>query len=170
MKTSFEESKHFKLTRDEETFLNMFLDMYLKIYGNSKPSSYVLNREIAEKICIEVEKKIPNIEKNNLGWFIGRSVSEGCSGIRVEGWTTRKSTYTKILPDRSEFTFTHENLRKSLYDLGRFYLARQFDHRYGDLTAISDSWKRLDDYIVQRQQIIKLDTVVNVLPELEGMF
>ena len=192
MKTTFEQSKHFVLTKDEEEYLNKFLDMFLIVYGSVKDSkrNYVLNREIAEKMCNEVGERMPNVKNNNWGKIFARSVSEGCSGIKVDGsvisgeypmslaalYKASQSNqqlewrYEKTLPDSSKFKFTHKELRKSLYDLGRFYFARQFDHRYDGLTSLNSYWQDLDNYVVQREEILKLDGLVKKLPELEGIF
>ena len=192
MKTSFEQSKHFVLTKDEEEYLNKFLDMFLVVYGSVKENkrNYVLSREIAEKICKEVSESIPNVKNNNWGRIFERSVSEGCSGIKVDSSVISSEypmslaalhkaslsnqqlewRYEKTLPDSSKFKFNHKDLRKSLYDLGRFYLARQLDHRYDGLTSLNSYWEELDNYVVQREEILKLDGLVKKLPELEGIF
>jgi len=180
MKTSFEQSKHFVLTKDEEEYLNKFLDMFLVVYGSVKENkrNYVLSREIAEKICKEVGESIPNVKNNNWGRIFERSVSEGCSGIKVDSVVISGKypnqqlewRYEKTLPDSSKFKFNHKDLRKSLYDLGRFYLARQLDHRYDGLTSLNSYWEDLDNYVVQREEILKVDGLVKKLPELEGIF
>lgn len=180
MKTSFEQSKHFVLTKDEEEYLNKFLDMFLVVYGSVKENkrNYVLSREIAEKICKEVSESIPNVKNNNWGRIFERSVSEGCSGIKVDSVVISGKypnqqlewRYEKTLPDRNTFKFNHEELRNSLYDLGKFYLARQLDHRYDGLTSLNSYWEDLDNYVVQREEILKLDGLVKKLPELKGIF
>ena len=165
MNTTFEQSKQFELTDEEIEYLNSFIQTVLNATDILSASTLSLNREsdlqkIAETIRVSKEER---------RWFFGRALMTALSSI-TKTYSQDGTIFTKKLPDRSEITFKQDVLEKTLYDLGRFYLARTFDHSYESLRDISKSWVVLDEYVKERQQTLKIKKMLKKLPELEGIF
>ena len=156
---TFTDSKEFKLTNQEETMVKEFARRYAEMIEKAgvdiMPSMFAVENLVSEIV-------------NQLGngtWFFGRALNEVRSGL-----SKVREGFEKTLPDRSIFKFKKEDLKQSLYDMGKYYFAKTFDHRYESLRSTSKSWIDLDDYVQQRTEQLKLDNMIEKLPELEGIF
>jgi len=156
---TIEQSKNFELTNQEENLLNKFIERYYPLVKENYalPSTFV-----AERIAAEITE---NLKEHK--WFFARALSSICHGLRLSSST---NNYEHTLPDRKLFKFKFAELKKSLFDLGRFYYARMFNHRYENLRSTSKNWIDLDDYVVNREKQVKLTKLQKKLPELKGIF
>lgn len=159
---TFEESKEFELTSNEERMIKKFVKEYSKGILNfgpwGMPSSF-FTQDIAKTVVRELGGGL---------WFFGKALSEVSSMLIKR--QQNQLQFEKTLSDRSVVRFGEEELEERLFDIGRYYFAKMFDHGYESLRSTSQSWVVLDDYVKERVKTIKLDKMVSKLPELEGVF
>ncbi len=159
---TFEESKLFELTKKEEGMIQKFAKEYGQVIRNygpwGMPSTFAV-QDITKRVVDELGDGL---------WFFGKALNEVSSVLsRRDGGSGNE--FEKTLSDRSVVRFGEGDLEKNLYDIGRYYFAKTFDHGYESLKSLSKSWIDLDEYVKQRDKHIKLDKIIKKLPELEGI-
>ena len=166
MNTTFEQSKQFSLTKEEDSFLKGCIESVINLMQAKASNStlYIIHPDAIEDIAT----KAP-ISNENWRWFFGRAMCVAFS-IKIISRTANDAVYECTLPDRSTFTFSHKDLQENLYDIGRFYFARTFDHSYESLRSTGNQWANLDNYVKERKQILRNEEIVKRLPELDGIF
>jgi hypothetical protein len=157
----FEESKEFELTKREEGMVKRFAKEYGKVIrGYSSwgmPSTFAVE-EIVERVVDELGGGL---------WFFGKALNEVSSMLVRRNPGEFEKT---LVSDRSVVRFGLGELEERLFDIGRYYFGRTFDHGYERLRDVSKCWVDLDDYVKGREGELGMDGVVRRLPELEGMF
>ena len=166
MNTTFDQSKSFPLTKEEDSFLKRCIESVINsmLAKASNSTLYIIHPDAIEKIA----KSAP-ISNEDWRWFFGRAMCATFS-IKIISRTANDVVYEWNLPDGSNFRFHHKDLEKSLYDIGRFYLARTFDHSYESLRSTGYHWVNLDNYVKERKRILQKEEIVRRLPELDGIF
>jgi len=157
---TFEESKQFEMTKREEGMVERFAKEYGKVIrGNNSygmPSTFAVE-EIVKRVVDELGGGL---------WFFGRALNEVSSILS----RSRSGKFEKVLSDRSVVRFGLGELEERLFDIGRYYFGKTFDHGYESLRDVSKSWVDLDDYVKGREGELGMDRVVRRLPELGGIF
>jgi len=166
MLDQFNESKSFRLTKEETKVLEWVVNNIVSQYERYKK---VMKHVVKSSYLEELMRQMPVSDEAHK-WFFGRALLASFEHISSVPFTENQ-TFTKLLPDsRTTIRFKEDKLKESLYDIGRFYFMRTFNHRYDSLRSTGQSWRNLDDYVIGRENEIKMQQMVDELPELKGIF